>query len=208
MPVRLGQLFRMERKEQMNIPAAVVLLFSFFGSPAAFSQGSKNDDHRIPKSQIMYRVKDFRQTYDNITNKEHLAIKITPPAKMGPKEYVIAEIYNHTKTELNFMQFDLRLESKSYYELNASVTADTIPPGQSAVRQIIATGSGDFPAISNVVIENVVALNSEAKYIKPPVIVDLVRSASTKPRPPGRPPVKANNAPSQPASKVNNAPKK
>jgi hypothetical protein len=137
----------------------------------------KKDDGKIPDSQIMYRIIDYKQSYDTVTKKEHLAIKVTPPLPTAADKSVIVEVYNNMKRNLSFMKFDIFLHNKDGFDLSTEVSADEILRGQSAIRKVVGK-PGMVPHIVKVTIENVVALDDKAAYIKPPVIVDLIRTES------------------------------
>lgn len=125
---------------------------------------------------IHYRIISHTQTYNKASSGQHVAIKVTPPQTFGPGNYVIVEIYNYTSQVLSQVDFDIYFINDSWQDFEAKISAEDLLAGRSALRKVsTGTGTGKFPTIKRVRVNNLNIYNIDASKLKVKTYVDLVR---------------------------------
>lgn len=127
------------------------------------------------KHKVSYRNIANVKAYNPVSSGQHITLKVTPPVKKGPGEFVYVEIYNNTRTGIANIGFDIVLYNRSGYDLTSHIEADAIMRGRSGVRKIAVPGKGVFPPVNKVRIGALRIINDDATEVVARIYVDLIR---------------------------------
>jgi hypothetical protein len=107
---------------------------------------------------------------------QHIDIKVTPPGRRGSDGKVLVEVYNRSKQHLSLIQFDINLNNRGGFSINAPGKAEDLKPNLSGSQWVkIPKVNGAFPDIDQAVVTNLRCLTVDAHEAKIKGFVDLIK---------------------------------
>lgn len=107
---------------------------------------------------------------------QHIDIKVTPPGRRGSDGKVLVEVYNRSKQHLSLIKFDINLNNRGGFSINAPGQAEDLKPNLSGSQWVkIPKVNGAFPDIDQAVVTNLRCLTVDAHEVKIKGFVDLIK---------------------------------